>query len=54
MSFRKCSLCNIDIEAVKYESHLEIHPSKILDWLYLGNYHNALNKNVKKANIYLP
>jgi len=45
-SFKKCNLCSLDIEYTKYELHLDTHPSKILEFLYLGNYHNAMNKKV--------
>ncbi len=39
---------NIDF----FNSHLDSHPSKILDWLYLGGYNNALNKQVFYLEIF--
>jgi hypothetical protein len=40
----KCSFCSLELESKFYKLHLESHPSKILDWLYLGSYNNATNK----------
>jgi hypothetical protein len=39
-----CSYCNKEIETSIFKYHMESHPSKILDWLYLGSYNNATNK----------
>ena len=39
-----CSFCNKEIESTIFKYHIESHPSKILDWLYLGSYNNATNK----------
>lgn len=39
-----CSFCNKEIECCIINYHMESHPSKILDWLYLGSYNNATNK----------
>lgn len=42
---RICPLCHKEKENYKYPYHLSLHPSKILDWLYLGSYRNACDKN---------
>ena len=39
-----CPICHIEKEMYKYSYHLSLHPSKILDWLYLGSYRNACDK----------
>jgi predicted metal-binding protein len=39
-----CPICNQNIEANMYNTHVDSHPSKILDWLYIGTYNNATNK----------
>ena len=39
-----CPLCHKEKETYKYKYHLSLHPSKILDWLYLGSYRNACDK----------
>ena len=39
-----CPLCHKEKEIYKYKYHLSLHPSKILDWLYLGSYRNACDK----------
>ena len=39
-----CPLCHKEKENYKYQYHLSLHPSKILDWLYLGSYRNACDK----------
>jgi len=39
-----CDICNQTMEIISYNFHLESHPSKILDWLYIGSYNNATNK----------
>ena len=41
---RICPLCHKEKENYKYQYHLSLHPSKILDWLYLGSYRNACDK----------
>ena len=47
-----CPICNKDIENYKYQYHLGLHPSKILDWLYLGSYRNAYDKkDIKNLGI---
>ena len=47
-----CPLCNKDIDYYRYRSHLNMHPSKIFDWLYLGSYKNACNiKDLKDLKI---
>ncbi len=40
----KCSFCGLEVESKLYKLHLESHPSKILEWLYIGSYNNATNK----------
>ena len=39
-----CPLCHKEKEIYKYQYHLSLHPSKILDWLFLGSYRNACDK----------
>ena len=41
---RKCPLCHKEIERYKYKFHYNLHPSKIFDWLFLGSYRNAIDK----------
>lgn len=48
----KCEYCQREIEKVIINNHIDSHPSKILDWLYLGSFNNASNKKeLKYANI---
>ena len=47
-----CPICHKEKEINKYAYHLSLHPSKILDWLYLGSYRNACdNKDIKNLGI---
>ena len=39
-----CPICHKEKEINKYSYHLSLHPSKILDWLYLGSYRNACDE----------
>ena len=43
-----CPICNKNIDNYKYQYHLGLHPSKILDWLYIGSYRNAYDKKAIK------
>lgn len=36
-----CPLCGTEVEAYRYFCHVNMHPSKIFDWLFLGSYRNA-------------
>lgn len=48
----KCSYCNKEIEKTIINYHKESHPTKILDWLFLGSYNNATNfKELNYADI---
>ena len=47
-----CECCGKEVDKLIYNSHLETHPSKILDWIFLGSYNNALNKEVKNLILY--
>lgn len=38
---RLCPLCHKEVDYYKYRSHLNMHPSQIFNWLYLGSYRNA-------------
>lgn len=38
---RLCQLCHKEVDYYKYRSHLNMHPSQIFNWLYLGSYRNA-------------
>ena len=51
-SKKKCPLCNKEIESHRYQFHVNYHPSKIFDWLYLGSYRNACDKKeIKELGI---
>ena len=39
-----CPLCHKEKENYRFAYHMSLHPSKILDWLYLGSYRNACDK----------
>ena len=39
-----CPICHKEIENYRYRFHLNLHPSKIFNWLYLGSYRNACDK----------
>ena len=41
---KKCPICHKEIENYRYKFHVNLHPSKILNWLYLGSYRNACDK----------
>ena len=48
----KCSICGEEIEKKELMSHMEIHPSKVFDWLYIGGYNIATKKSeLEKLNI---
>ena len=52
ITFVKCEFCNLDITKSIQKSHIEAHPTKILDWLYLGSYDNARNiEELKMINV---
>lgn len=38
-----CHFCSRETEKTIFKYHVDSHPSQILDFLYLGNYNNALN-----------
>ncbi len=44
---KKCPFCENLIQKVIFMSHYDSHPSKILDYLYLGSFANALNNKVR-------
>jgi len=47
-----CPICHKEKEKNKFAYHLTLHPSKILDWLYLGSYRNACDmKDIKNLGI---
>jgi protein phosphatase slingshot len=41
---KTCNYCRKEIDSVIFKYHIESHPTKIFDWLYLGSYNNATNK----------
>jgi len=43
-----CNICNKNISSSIYKYHKESHPSKIFEWLYIGGYSNAMNKEVRR------
>lgn len=43
-NIKVCPLCHKEKEIYKYPYHLSLHPSKIFDWLFLGSYRNACDK----------
>ena len=48
----KCPYCGNEVEKKKLNLHLEIHPSKVFDWLYVGGYNTATKKaDLEKMNI---
>ena len=44
-----CPLCKKEIDIIMIKSHIKLHPSKIFDWLYLGNYRNSKDINDLKS-----
>ena len=49
---RLCPLCHKDVDYYRYRSHLNMHPSQIFNWLYLGSYRNACDvKDLKNLQI---
>ena len=49
---RKCPLCYREVDYYRYRFHLNLHPSKVLEWLYLGSYRDARNiKGLKDLKI---
>jgi len=42
------NICNKNISSSIYKYHKESHPSKIFEWLYIGGYSNAMNKEVRR------
>ena len=42
---KKCPLCHKYIDNYRFNTHFNLHPSKIFNWLYLGSYQNACNNN---------
>ena len=49
---KKCSLCQKYIDIYRFNTHFNLHPSKIFNWLYLGSYQNACNlKDLKDLKI---
>ena len=50
---KKCPLCYKMIDIFRFNTHYNLHPSKIFNWLYLGSYQNACNlKDLKDLKIY--
>ena len=41
---KTCPLCHKELDSFKYEIHFSYHPSQIFNWLYLGSYRNACDK----------
>ena len=41
---KACPICHKEIENYRYRFHVNLHPSKIFNWLYLGSYRNACDK----------
>ena len=44
-----CPLCKKDVDIYIYKFHLAAHPSKVYDYLYLGNHRNANEKEELKV-----
>ena len=42
---KKCPLCHKYVDNYRFNTHFNLHPSKIFNWLYLGSYQNACNNN---------
>ena len=50
---KKCPLCHKMIDIYRFNTHYNLHPSKIFNWLYLGSYQNACNiKDLQDLRIY--
>lgn len=48
----KCAICEKEFDKKTLKEHMTIHPTPIVDYLYLGSYFNATNKNeLKNMNI---
>ena len=48
----RCPFCGYVLEKKELNSHMEIHPSKVFDWLYIGGYNTATKKSdLQKINI---
>ena len=47
---KKCPICQTSIQKVIFNSHYDSHPSKILDYIYIGSFANALNNKVHIIN----
>ena len=41
----RCPFCGNVLEKKELNSHMEIHPSKVFDWLYIGGYNTATKKS---------
>ena len=41
---KKCPICEKEVDKYRYKCHFNFHPSKIFNWLYLGSYRNACDK----------
>ncbi len=49
---KKCPLCDKEINPNRLNFHINLHPSQIFPWLYLGSYRNACDKeDLKDLNI---
>ena len=40
---KNCPLCHKLVDIYRFNTHINLHPSKILNWCYLGSYQNACN-----------
>ena len=50
---KKCPLCYKMIDVYRFNTHVNLHPSRIFNWLYLGSYQNACNlQDLKDLKIY--
>lgn len=43
----KCTFCQSSVQKILFKAHFDSHPTKILDFLYLGSFSNALNSKVQ-------
>ena len=49
---KKCELCHKFLDSSLFPNHYNSHPTKILDWLYLGTIDNARDvEDLKRNNI---
>ena len=46
----ECNICHKYIETYLFKIHINLHPSQIFDWMFLGSYQNACDINELRRN----